>query len=151
MPAPDSEMSMIRQIDAVGQNKAARRVHRRPPAVAAVFRRGEQVAVGEPGELGGELVALARRRRNRHGEAVLEDPCNVAFEPSQMVDIGNDALAGSAGNGGDQRYAARRHVNDLAGKFAAVGQHIAAEQVHAHALVAAAILVQSLQTWESLR
>ena len=68
-------------------------------AVAAVFRQAEDVAVGEPGELGGELVALARRRRDRHGKAVLEQARDLAFEPAEMVDIGDDALAGAPPTG----------------------------------------------------
>ena len=46
----------------------------------------------------------------------------------------------------DQRHAARRHVDDLAGKLAAVRQHVAAEQVDLDALVAAAILAERPQT-----
>ena len=64
----------------------------------------------------------------------------VAFEPAQMIDIGDDALARLAGDRRDQRHAARRHVDDLAGKLAPVRQHVAAEQVDLDALVAAAIL-----------
>ena len=109
------------------------------------------MAVGEPGELGGELVALARRRRDRHGEAVLEQARDLAFEPAEMVDIGDDAFARLADDRRDQRHAAGRHVHDLAGKLAAVGQHIAAEQVDAHALKAAALLAQRSSDSVSLR
>ena len=48
-------------------------------AVAAVFRQVEDVAVGEPGELGGELVALAGSP-DRHGKAVLEIARDLAFQ-----------------------------------------------------------------------
>ena len=47
---------------------------------------------------------------------------------------------GAAADRRNQRHAARRHVDDLAGKLAAVGQHVAAEQVDLDALVAAAVL-----------
>ena len=73
--APDSDRSMMRQVRLTpfGRIRWVDRLARHDAAVAAVFRQVEDVAVGEPGELGGELVALARRRRDRHGEAVLED------------------------------------------------------------------------------
>ncbi|BBO07240.1 hypothetical protein BwSH20_26110 [Bradyrhizobium ottawaense] len=51
-----------------------------------------------------------------------------------MVEIGDDAVADIADAGGEQREAARRHVDHLAGEFAAVRQHVAAEQVHLHPL-----------------
>src|SRR6266852_1995135 len=46
------------------------RIARCDTAVAAVCGQAEDMAVGEPGELGGELVALAHRRRDRHGKAI---------------------------------------------------------------------------------
>ena len=133
------------EIDAVRQDQAADRIARDDTAVAAVFRQTENMAVGEPGELGGELVAFARRRRNRHGEAVLKQPRDLAFEPAQMIDIGDDAFAWCAADRRDQRHAAGRHVDDLTGKFAPVRQHVAAEQIDLHALMAAAVLVERPQ------
>ena len=65
---------------------------------------------------------------------------DLAFEAAEMVDIGDDAFADVAAHRRDQRHAAGRHVDDLAGIFAAVRQHVAAEQVDAHALVAPAFL-----------
>jgi hypothetical protein len=98
--------------------------------------------VGEPGELRRELVAFARRRRNAHGEAVLKDARDVAFEAAKMIDVGNDALAGSAGDWCDQRHATRRHIDKLAGEFTPVHQHVAPGEVDAHALLVAAFLAQ---------
>jgi hypothetical protein len=43
-------------------------------------------------------AAFARRCRNAHGEAVLKDARDVAFEAAKMIDVGNDALARSAGD-----------------------------------------------------
>ena len=63
-----------------------------------------------------------------------------AFQPAEMVDIGDDALADLPADRRDQRHAAGRHVDDLAREFAPVGQHVAAEQVDAHALVPPALL-----------
>jgi hypothetical protein len=42
-----------------------------------------------------------------------------------MIDVGNDALAGSAGDWCDQRHATRRHIDKLAGEFTPVHQHVA--------------------------
>ena len=63
-----------------------------------------------------------------------------AFQPAEMIDIGDDAFADVAADRRDQRHAAGRHIDDLAGKFAAVGQHVAAEQIDADALMAPALL-----------
>src|SRR6266700_5173776 len=90
------------QVDAVGQDQSRHRIARGDAAIAAVLRQSENASVGEPGELGGELVALARRRRDGHGEAVLELPRNDAFQTPDMIHIGNDPLAGLAGDGRDQ-------------------------------------------------
>jgi len=57
-----------------------------------------------------------------------------------MIDIGDDALARLTCDRSDQRHAARRHVGDLAGKLAPVGQHVTAEQIDAHALEPPALL-----------
>jgi hypothetical protein len=50
-----------------------------------------------------------------------------------------------AGDRRNQRDAARRHVDDLTGEFAPVGEHVAACDVHAHALKAAAFLAHRPQ------
>ena len=64
----------------------------------------------------------------------------LAFDPADMVEIGDHAVADIADAGRQQSEASRRHIDDLAGKFAAVGQHVAAEQVHLDALKAPALL-----------
>ena len=46
-----------------------------------------------------------------------------------MVEIGDHAIADIADSGRQQREAPRRHIDDLARKFAPVRQHIATEQV----------------------
>jgi hypothetical protein len=102
----------------------------RGTVVAAVFRQIENVAVGEPGQLGRELVALARGRADRHGEAVVDDAGDLALDPADMVEIGDDAVADIADAGRQQRQPSRRHVDDLAGKLTPVRQHVAAEQVN---------------------
>ena len=63
MPAP--EIGHVdqrrRELDALVELEHDRLVHRRDALVAAILGQAELVAVGEPGELGGELVALAAR------------------------------------------------------------------------------------------
>src|SRR3984957_10327142 len=81
-------------VDAVRHDQAARRFLRRDAAVAAVFRRIEQVAIGEPGELGSKLVALSLGGCDRHRKTVLKMARDVALKAAQVVDIGDDALAG---------------------------------------------------------
>jgi len=69
--------------------------------VAAVFRQAEKLPVGEPGELCGELVALARGCPNGHGKTILEHAGDDAFQPSDMIDIGDHPLANGADDRGD--------------------------------------------------
>ena len=57
-----------------------------------------------------------------------------------MVHIGDNALAGLTGHGSLKRHAARRHVDNLTREFTPVRQHVAAEQVNLHALMAPAFL-----------
>ena len=109
-------------------------------AVAAVFRQVEDAAVGEPGELGGKHVALSRRRRDRHRKAVLQLAGDLALQAAEMVHVSNDAVADCARNRRDQGDAAGRYIDDLAGKFAAICQHVAAEQADADALMSPALL-----------
>jgi hypothetical protein len=133
------------EVEAVRQDQAADRIARNDAAVPAVFGQAEDMAIGEPGELRGELVALARCRRDRHGETVLKDARDVAFEPPKVIDVSDHALARLAGDWRNQRDAARRHVDDLTGKLAPVGKHVAAGEVHAYALKAAALLAHRPQ------
>jgi len=136
-------------VEAVGHDEPADRIARGDTAVAAVFRQSENLPVGEPGELSGELVALARSRRNRHGEAVLKDPRDVPLKPAEGVHIGDNAFARLAADGSDHGHAARRHVDHLAGKLPAVCQHIAAKQVDFDTLEAPALCAQRSQTRKS--
>ncbi len=102
--------------------------------MAAIFRQIEDVAVGEPGQLGGELVALARGRTHAHGEAVVDNAGNLALDPADMVEIGDHAVADIADAGRQQGQPAGGHIDDLARKFAAVRQHIAPQQMNPHTL-----------------
>ena len=59
-------------VGAIRQNQPCHCIARREAAVAAVFRQIEDLPIGKPCQLRGKLVALAQRRRNGHGEAILE-------------------------------------------------------------------------------
>src|SRR3954470_22447162 len=73
-------------VRAVWQNQTPGWIAWGHTAVTTVLRQAQNVAIGEPGELGGELVALARGGRDRHGKAILELPSNDTFQPADMVD-----------------------------------------------------------------
>ena len=59
-----------------------------------------------------------------------------------MIDISDNAFARLPGDRRDQRHAARRHIHNLTGEFTPVRQHVAAQQVDAHALKAPALLAE---------
>ena len=122
--APDWEMSMTLQVTLIPFCRMSRAAGLR--GVMRPWRRSS----GKPSELGGELVALARSGRDGHGKAVLELARDDAFEPTDMVDIGNDAFGRFSAHGRDQGHPARRHVDDLAGIFTTIRQHVAPEQIH---------------------
>jgi hypothetical protein len=126
-----------RDIGAVRQDQPCYGIARREAAVAAVFRQIEDLPVGE---LGGELIALARGRRDHHGKAVVEKARDLAFEPAEMIGIGDHSFARIAYDRRNHGHAARRYVDHLARKFAAIGQHVASEQVDLDALMPPAFL-----------
>src|SRR5882762_4842912 len=127
---------------AVGQGQTASRVAGRHTAVAAVVDRAQELTVGKPGQLGRELVALTRGGRDVHGEAIFKQARDHAFEPAHVIHIGDDALVELADDRGDERHAALRHVGDLAWIFVPVSQHIAPEQIDAHARIASTLLAE---------
>ena len=91
--------------------------------------------------------AASLSRLRALAEMVMAKPLSIvardlALEPAEMIDIGDDPFARLADHRRHQRHAARRHVDHLAGKFAPVLQHIAAEQVDLDALKAPALFGQ---------
>ena len=88
-------------------------------------------------------ASLSRLRAvapTRHRKAVVDDAGDLALDPADMVEIGDHAVADIADAGRQQRQAARRHIDDLAGKLAPVRQHVAAEQMHLDPLKAPPLL-----------
>src|SRR5215472_1421131 len=98
------------------------------------------MATGEPGELGGELVAFARAHRELHPKAGRTDAGNRTFEAPNVLEVDDDALANLARHWRCQRQTVRRHVHHLAGIFVAVGKHVAAGEIDAHAAETPALL-----------
>src|SRR6266850_5501332 len=125
-----------------GKRQTASGVAGRHPAVAAVIDGAQEFTIGKPGQLGRELVALARGGRDVHGEAIFELARDHAFEPAHVIHIGDDALVELADDRGDERHAALRHVGDLAWIFVPVSQHVAPEQIDAHARIAPTLLAE---------
>lgn len=95
--------------------------------MAAVFRQIEQVFIGQPGELRCHLVALARGGGDVHHETTIDLMDDCTFNASDMVEIGNDALAHYARDWRNDHGIAGGHGQDLAWKFAAVCKHVTAQ------------------------
>jgi hypothetical protein len=108
--------------------------------MTAIFRQVEDLPVGEPGQLCCKLVPLAQRGRNGHCKTIFQHARNFAFEPAEVIHIGNHPFTRLACDRRDQSHAAGRHIDDLARKFAPVSQHVATEKIYLHALMAPAFL-----------
>ena len=80
---------------------------RRNAVVAAVFGHAERLAIGEPGQLFGKLFDLERRQFHADGETADKSPRDKAFDASDLVHVGDDALAGRDFGGGRESDAAR--------------------------------------------
>ena len=63
-----------------------------------------------------------------------------------MVDIGDHALPRLAGHRRLNRNVAGRHVHDLAGEFPPIREHVATQQIDAHALKPASLVIE----WEDV-
>src|SRR5581483_2752252 len=67
---------------------------------------------------------------------------DLAFEPAEMIDVGDNTLADLAGCRGQYRHTTGRHVDDAARIFLPVLQHQPSQKVYFDALMAAALLTQ---------
>ena len=136
---------------AIRERKIGERIVRHHAAVAAQFVAIIGIMVGKPIERGGEAVALSQGGGDRHGEAVLGRPNNGAFDASDVIDIGDDMLAGEAGDRGGERCAVGRNVDGPAGEFAPALQHVASGERQAMATVSPAIIVREERTMRRTR
>jgi hypothetical protein len=142
IPAPKSDRSTIRQVTEVPFGMVM--VER---ALLGTKRSGGGPPAGRGcGGWRAKLVALARRCRDRHGETGGEHTRDCAFEPAEVIDIGDHALPRLAGHRRLNGDIARRHVDDLAGEFPPVREHVASQQVDAHALKPASLVIE----WEDV-
>ena len=71
----------------------------------------------------------------------------MTFEAAQMIDVGDDPFAGLPLDRRDQGHAAGRHIHHLAGEFAPVRQHVAAEEVDPDPLKSAALFAERAQSF----
>jgi len=106
--------------------------------VATIFRHAERMAVAEPGQLIGQLLAFGERNVERQRESVLEEPCYDTLDPPDLVDVADDLFTNGASHRRDQGDAAGRHVDCLAWELLPVGQHVSAQHRDPHTLVTAA-------------
>ena len=99
--APESETSSTRHCTA--RPSASFKVENLLGTAVRSWRRsaapGEFVAVDEPHDLSGELLALVLAHGQAQREAALEAAHHVAFDPADVVEIGNDALPSSTATG----------------------------------------------------
>ena len=144
--APEREMSMIRArvLAPAGQGERRRTVARFDAFVAAILGHAEDVTIGEPGELVGELFALERRQLHLDREAAVEVARHRAFDATDLVEIGDDAFADFAARFRFEGDAAGRNVDRRAGKFLAVLAHELASEAHFDALMAPALMASGV-------
>jgi hypothetical protein len=128
-------------IHPIRQDQAGSGIARRDAPVAAVFGQIEDVTVGKPGKLSRKLISFARGRRDRHGKSIRDQTGDGSFEPTEVIDVGNDAFARLADDRRKQGNAAWRHVQDLARELTAIRQHVAPKQIDADTLKSAALLL----------
>ena len=122
-------------LGAVGQNDLRDRVLGNEPVVPTIFGKIEFVAVGQPRQNIGDLVALARGVSQFNGKTAIDQAGNLALNPAQVVKIGDDPFSDPARNRCDHCHAPGGHVDHLTWIFMAVFQHEAAENVDPDALM----------------
>ena len=67
---------------------------------------------------------------------------NNPFQSADVIHIGDHALGYLSANRREECHAARRHVGDVAGKLAPIGQHETAEEIDLDPLKTPAFLAQ---------
>src|SRR5450755_4708927 len=140
MAAPDSDMSITRQVILVPSSsvmsaiglRGMMRSWRRSSGRLRISRLASQVS-----------WAASLSRLRAVAPTVMAKPLSImrVILPSTrpIWSRCDDAIADTADAGRQQGEPPRRHIDDLAWKFAAVRQHIAAEQMNPHPLETAAL------------
>ena len=110
MPAPDSDTSddPAGEVDEIRQDQAADGLRGTELGHGAGLPAGREYDDWR-GDWAPQLVALSRGGRNRHREAT-RNSGNLPFEPAEVIDIGNDGMAGAAGHRRNQRHATWRNL-----------------------------------------
>ena len=149
--APETEMSASVAGCSLPLDKPERRsrIARNHALVAPVFRQAERSAIGEPRELIRKPVALGRREARLDREAAGKNARDRAFDPPDLIQIGDDSLAGRDGRFRAEGDAAGGHVERDAVEFLPVGAHETSGQADLDPLVAAALDGGGLRDMES--
>ena len=121
--------------------RRACRIARGDAAVAAILGQTENAAVGEPGELGGELVTFACRGGDRSSRSRSQMPRDDPSNRPDMVHIGNDTLGHLPATGAINAIPPGDMLTTWQG-LAPIRQHVAPEQIDLHALESPAFLAQ---------
>ena len=80
--------------------------------------------------LGCKLVALARGALDVDREPTGEVARDIAFNPTDIVEIDNGPVTNAWTVGGNQHGSVRRKLDCLAGNFQLIGQHATSKQGH---------------------
>ena len=107
--------------------------------MSPIFGHVQLVLVGEPGQLCRDLFFLPIRRDHRHRETVFEAARQDTFEPADMVEIGDNPLAGLADAVAADGDVAGRDIDDLTRMLGAVFEHESAIDFYRDALKAASL------------
>ncbi len=90
--------------------------------------------VGDPCQLGCKLLALAVGRIDLDDEGALRKLRDDAFDPADVIDVGDDAFVDRGQGTAGKQHVARRHVDDRAIILLVVGKHQPARQIDRDAL-----------------
>src|SRR3978361_1022816 len=129
--APDSDMSMIREVILVPSSsvsiaiglRGTIRSWRRSSGRLGMSRLASQVSwaaslsrlrAGGPTlvEKAFAIIGVVMPATG-HGKAIVDNAGDLALDPADMVEIGNDAIADIADAGPQQGQSTRRHIDDL--------------------------------------
>jgi len=112
--------------------------------VATILGHAEFVAIGEPGQLIRQALALHRGQLHRNRETALEIASHPALNPPHVGEVSDNALANFDRLLSREGDAAGRHVNRHAGEFLSVLPHELARQADFYARVAPSLASASV-------
>ena len=141
MEAPEIDTSSTRHAedDAFGQRELAHGVAWRDALVAPLGHVAHFHAVGEPGELRSNFLALVMGCVDLESKTTVDAAHYRALDPTEVIEIGNHALADFDGDRGQDGSTSGGDIHQAAGIFLLVRAHEAAEHDDSKALVTPAI------------